>query len=56
MSESLAATNQNIQKALGPEGQKQASEIKVKLEQGLKDAADAAERLSKAIQPQAESK
>lgn len=56
VSENLAATNENLQKAIGPEGQKKASEIKAKLEQGLKEAANEAEKLSKAIEPEASSK
>lgn len=56
ISESLSATNANLQKALGPEGQKQVGEIKTKLEQGLKEAANAAERLSKSLEPEANSK
>lgn len=56
VSDNLSATNANLQKALGPDGQKKASEIKAKLEQGLKEAANEAEKLSKAIEPHATSK
>lgn len=56
MSKNLAETSAKLQEALGPEGQKKASEIKSKLEQGLKEAANEAEKLSKAIEPEATSK
>lgn len=52
----MSTTNANLQKALGPEGQKKAEEIKTKLEEGLKQAASQAEKLTKAIEPEATSK
>lgn len=56
VSDNLANTNTNLQKALGPDGQKKVADIKSKLEQGLKEAANEAEKLSRAIEPQATSK
>lgn len=56
VSDKLSEVAANLQSALGPEGQKQAKEIKAKLDQGLKDAVAQAEKLTKAIEPEATSK
>nr|CAH7765606.1 unnamed protein product [Callosobruchus chinensis] len=53
VSEKLAETKTNLQKALGPEGQKKANEIKTDLDKGLKEAVAQVEKLTKAIEPEA---
>ncbi|XP_018568197.1 uncharacterized protein LOC111691543 [Anoplophora glabripennis] len=53
VSDKLSEVAANLKSALGPEGQKQAQEIKAKLDKGLKDAVAQAEKLTKAIEPEA---
>lgn len=56
VSDKLSEVATNLQNALGPEGQKQAKDIKAKLDKGLKEAVAQAEKLTKAIEPEAASK
>ncbi|KAJ8917403.1 hypothetical protein NQ315_002427 [Exocentrus adspersus] len=53
VSDKLSEVATNLKNAIGPEGQKQAKEIKEKLDQGLKEAVAQAEKLTKAIEPEA---
>ncbi|KAJ8939716.1 hypothetical protein NQ314_011002 [Rhamnusium bicolor] len=54
VSDKLSETAAKLKASLGPEGQKQAKEIKASLDKGLKEAVDQAEKLSKAIEPEAQ--
>ncbi|KAJ8949204.1 hypothetical protein NQ318_021697 [Aromia moschata] len=53
VSDKLSDTANQLKNALGPEGQKQAKDIKDKLDKGLQDAVAQVEKLSKAIEPEA---